>query len=260
MWGMDFVGPLPLSSGRNRYLLVVSDYFTKWAEAIPLPDQMASTTARALVNTEILRFGMPMTIYSDQKIYFESTKNNDPYHPQGDGLVERLNRTLINALSKQVRLPVEASISSLPEIELATNYAKKLAETMAQTKQIFDQEITASQARQQTGYNRHHATKSHDKKFYQGEVAKNRHSEDQDLTLEEPVQPFNDRNVKIRNKITRSTPKKNRRVSMEEEQVYAEEVYQIPVQPPVQPLQQLAEGRPRRQVMLPRRLADFDLT
>ena len=102
MWGMDFVGPLPLSSGRNRYLLVVSDYFTKWAEAIPLPDQMASTTARALVNTEILRFGMPMTIYSDQKIYFESTKNNDPYHPQGDGLVERLNRTLINALSKYV--------------------------------------------------------------------------------------------------------------------------------------------------------------
>ena len=62
---------------------------------------------------------------------------------------------------RQVRLPVEASISSLPEIELATNYAKKLAETMAQTKQIFDQEITASQARQQTGYNRHHATKSH---------------------------------------------------------------------------------------------------
>ena len=96
--------------------------------------------------------------------------------------------------------------------------------------------------------------------FYQGEVAKDRLSKDQDLTLEEPVQPFNDRNVKTRNKITRSTPKKDRRVSMEEEQVYAEEVYQIPVQPPVQPLQQLAVGRPRRQVMLPRRLADFDLT
>ena len=115
MWGMDFVGPLSLSSGGNRYLLVVSDYFTKWAEAIPLPDQKASTTARALVNTVILRFGMPLTIHSDQGRNFESTvikevcnllgitrTRTTPYHPQGDGLVERLNRTLINALSKYV--------------------------------------------------------------------------------------------------------------------------------------------------------------
>ncbi len=56
---------------------------------------------------------------------------------------------------------MESSISSLPEMELATNYAKKLAETMAQTKEIVDQEITAAQARQQTGYNHHHATQNH---------------------------------------------------------------------------------------------------
>ena len=113
--GNGLCRPLPLSSGGNRYLLVVSDYFTKWAEAIPLPDQKASTTARALVNTVILRFGMPLTIHSDQGRNFESTvikevcnllgitrTRTTPYHPQGDGLVERLNRTLINALSKYV--------------------------------------------------------------------------------------------------------------------------------------------------------------
>ena len=55
--------------------------------------------------------------------------------------------------------------------------------------------------------------------FYQGAISKNRHSEVQALTLEEPVQPFNDRNVKLRNKITRSTPKKDKRASMKEEQV-----------------------------------------
>ena len=64
-------------------------------------------------------------------------------------------------LGRQARLPVQSSISSLPEMELATNYAKTLALTISQTKEIVDGEITAAQALQQTGYNRHHATQSH---------------------------------------------------------------------------------------------------
>ena len=52
MLGMDFVGALPETERGNKYLLVVSDYFTKWAEAIPFPDQKAVTTARALANCD----------------------------------------------------------------------------------------------------------------------------------------------------------------------------------------------------------------
>ena len=42
---------LPLSSQHNKYLLVVQDYFTKWAEAVPLPDQTEESITREFVST-----------------------------------------------------------------------------------------------------------------------------------------------------------------------------------------------------------------
>ena len=44
---IDFMGPLPLSNG-NQHILLIGDHFSKWYEAIPLPDQTAPTTATAL--------------------------------------------------------------------------------------------------------------------------------------------------------------------------------------------------------------------
>ena len=70
MFAMDFVGPLLVSEKGNKYILVVSDYFTKWAEALPLPAQTAKTTAEALVNEAIARYGIPAVIHSDQTPLF----------------------------------------------------------------------------------------------------------------------------------------------------------------------------------------------
>ena len=39
--GMDLVGPLPLTPRGNRYIVTLTDYFTKWTEAAPLPDKCA---------------------------------------------------------------------------------------------------------------------------------------------------------------------------------------------------------------------------
>ena len=36
---LDILGPLPLTNQRNKYILVMTDTFTKWTEAIPIPDQ-----------------------------------------------------------------------------------------------------------------------------------------------------------------------------------------------------------------------------
>ena len=47
---MDILGPLPLSHRGNKYVLVVTDYFTRWSEAYPLPNQEAITVARILVD------------------------------------------------------------------------------------------------------------------------------------------------------------------------------------------------------------------
>ena len=112
---LDIMGPLPVTDRRNRYILVVGDYFTKWVEAFPIPDQEAKTVARVLFNEFICRFGTPEYIHTDQGRNFESSlfkelctllnvkkTRTTAYHPQSDGFIERFNRTLQTMLSMYV--------------------------------------------------------------------------------------------------------------------------------------------------------------
>ena len=55
--GIDFVGPIhPTTTNGNRYILTVSDYLTKWVEAIPLPSKCAPGVSKALFKVLILLF------------------------------------------------------------------------------------------------------------------------------------------------------------------------------------------------------------
>ena len=63
---------VPLSSQNNRYLLVIQDYFTKWVEAIPLPDQTAKRITKELVKV-FAKYDLPTTLHSDQGCNFESS-------------------------------------------------------------------------------------------------------------------------------------------------------------------------------------------
>ncbi len=114
---IDLVGPLPPSNG-CVYILTCVDRFTRWPEAIPIPDSTADTVARAFVHTWISRFGTPSTVTTDRGRQFEShlwkaftrllgTKHlrTTAYHPMSNGLVERLHRQL------------KASIKSYPHPE-----------------------------------------------------------------------------------------------------------------------------------------------
>ncbi len=56
---MDILGPLPESSNRNSYVLVATDYFTRWVEAYAIPNQEASTVATKLVDQMFCRFAIP---------------------------------------------------------------------------------------------------------------------------------------------------------------------------------------------------------
>ena len=93
-------------------MLVAMDYFTKWAEVFPIPDQEAKTVASKLVDEFFLRFSPPEFLHSDQGRQFESNlvaeicrclgikkTRTTAYHPQSDGLVERFNRTLQSMLA-----------------------------------------------------------------------------------------------------------------------------------------------------------------
>ena len=72
MVAMDILGPLPESTQGNSYVLVVADYFTKWMEAYPIPNQEATTVARKLVDEFFCRFSIPEKLHSDQGRQFES--------------------------------------------------------------------------------------------------------------------------------------------------------------------------------------------
>ncbi|GBN32937.1 Retrovirus-related Pol polyprotein from transposon 412 [Araneus ventricosus] len=109
---LDILGPFPVTTKGNRYVLVLLDYFTKWPEAIPIPDQGISTVAEELVRTWTSRYGVPMILHSDQGINFNSVlftelcellgilkTRKTALHPESDGMVERFNRTILNHLS-----------------------------------------------------------------------------------------------------------------------------------------------------------------
>ena len=108
---IDLVGPFPPTPRNNRWILVLSDHFTRWQDALPLPDATASTVAQVLEDRVFSYFGLPEQLHSDQGAQFESQllselcekwgikkTHTTPYHPQANGVVERNNRSLGDSL------------------------------------------------------------------------------------------------------------------------------------------------------------------
>ena len=148
------MGTLPMSNG-NKHILVIGDHFTKWYEAIPLPDQTAVTTANALVDHWISRFGCPHSLHSDQGRNFESKlfeqlmqllemdKNRTtPFHPQSNAVIERMNKTLQNMLAKCINEEQNNWSQQLPYVMMA--YRSSVHESTGYTPQflVFGQELS----------------------------------------------------------------------------------------------------------------------
>lgn len=51
---MDLIGPLPVTSRGNKYIITLTDYFSKWAEAFPLPDKTAAGVAQFMYSVSAL--------------------------------------------------------------------------------------------------------------------------------------------------------------------------------------------------------------
>jgi transposase InsO family protein len=104
--GIDFVGPLPLSKGGNTYIIVISDYLSRWVEAYAAPTATAEDAARAL-HKAVTRHGFPKRLLSDRGSHFLNEviecwtriggvghTVTPAYRPQTNGLTERCNGTI----------------------------------------------------------------------------------------------------------------------------------------------------------------------
>ena len=128
----DIIGPFPVSKAGNRYVVVFSEYLTKWVECFLVPSIEASVIARLLVDEIFCRQGAPRTRLSDRGSNFLSslvsevckllnTKkvNTTAYHPQTNGLVERFNNTLAEAISSFVSSNQQDWDVYIPTIQFA---------------------------------------------------------------------------------------------------------------------------------------------
>jgi hypothetical protein len=109
---IDLIGPLPKTIFQCQYVLVMVDYFTKWAEAVPISSKEGEEVADAIYKSWYCVYGIPYELQSDQGPEFCNDILNrinermtvahrvtTPYYPNANGQVERFNQTLKKSLS-----------------------------------------------------------------------------------------------------------------------------------------------------------------
>lgn len=130
---IDFTVLEPARNGVEN-VLVMTDVFSKFTQAVPTGDQRATTVALVLINEWFYRFGVPSRIHSDRGKSFEglliqqlcclygvSKSRTTPYHPAGNGQCERFNRTLHNLLRTLPPSQKRDWASCLPQVLFCYN-------------------------------------------------------------------------------------------------------------------------------------------
>ncbi|KAM2013859.1 hypothetical protein ACFX1T_025524 [Malus domestica] len=113
---MDFIGQIyPASSKGHTFIIVATDYFTKWVEASAVKS-ITSTVVKNFIETKILhKYGVPETIVTDRGPSFISKEveefaskykikmiQSSPYYPQSNGQAEPSNKILVNIIKRMV--------------------------------------------------------------------------------------------------------------------------------------------------------------
>jgi hypothetical protein len=115
-WGIDLIGQInPPSSKWHKFVLLATNYFTKWVEAIPLKKLTSENMVEFVKEHIIYRFGIPQTITTDQGTQFTSSEfkkfaesmgikllNSSPYYAQANGQAEASNKIMIKIIQKKI--------------------------------------------------------------------------------------------------------------------------------------------------------------
>ncbi|CAL2256246.1 unnamed protein product [Prunus armeniaca] len=115
-WVLDVVGPIaPKSSNGHSYILATTDYFSKWAEAVPLKEVKKEKVVSFIKVNIIHRYGVPHYIIIDNGKPFSNQlmdklcedfgfkqRNSSMYNASANSLAEAFNKTLCNMLKKVI--------------------------------------------------------------------------------------------------------------------------------------------------------------
>ncbi|UYV61797.1 K02A2.6-like, partial [Cordylochernes scorpioides] len=136
--GIDLLGRFPISHLGNKWIIVCTDYLTRYAITRALPSADAQQVAKFVLEDVVLKHGAPREIITDRGRVFQSKLISEltglcssaqrfttAYHPQTNGLNERLNKTLADMLSMYVDVEQKEWDVILPFITFAYNTAKQ---------------------------------------------------------------------------------------------------------------------------------------
>ncbi|VDI59554.1 Hypothetical predicted protein [Mytilus galloprovincialis] len=152
---LDIFGPLPLTKKNNTNILVISDLFTKWTEAIALPNQESSTICTAFIDHFVTKFGAPLQLHSDQGRNFQADifqrmcnllgihkTRTTSFRPQSNGGVERFNRTLASMLSMYCKQKQDQWDQYLQQVMMAYRSSVHASTSKTPNSMLFGREVT----------------------------------------------------------------------------------------------------------------------
>ena len=115
-WALYFVGPISPHSKQKAYILVCTDYMTKWVEAVALVKANGQAVIEFLYREIFAHFGVPKEIITDGRPPFVSHKLESllqkyhiqhiitsPYYPYANGQRESNNKVIEDILTKTIR-------------------------------------------------------------------------------------------------------------------------------------------------------------
>ena len=113
---MDIVGPLPIAVAQKKFLLVTTNYFSKWIETKAYASIKDKDVTKFVWKNIICQFGIPQAIIADNGPQFDSIAFRNffselkiqnlystPCYPQSNGQAEVTNKTLLTALKKRLK-------------------------------------------------------------------------------------------------------------------------------------------------------------
>ena len=138
-WGINFIGPIfSVSSRKKRYIILATDYATKWVEAKATRKNDAETSVNFLFEEILMRFGHPLELVSDRGTHFLNDvivdltdkylikhRKTTPYNPKANGLTERANGIIGKILNKMVSAHKTDWDQKLPSAVHAYNTTEK---------------------------------------------------------------------------------------------------------------------------------------